>query len=151
MNRRLFLFKGAAFAAGAALLARAQTALAAAWPSGAFDRDDTAAAIKELFGAEKYAEDAGIEFRAPEIAENGAVVPLQVRYKGPAKAVAIFVEENPKPLAAAFELGEKGAANVGVRIKMGHSSLVHAVVQKPGGELLGTVKEVKVTIGGCGG
>lgn len=151
MNRRLFLTKSAALAAGAAVFAWTKTAFAKAWPTGAFDSEEVGASMKELFGADSYAESAGITFKAPEIAENGNVVPLSVQYDGAAKGVAVFVEQNPRPLAASFELGSKAATNVGMRIKMGESSMVHAVVQTAEGKLIGTAKEVKVTIGGCGG
>ncbi len=117
----------------------------------AFAKKDMNEAMRELFGSDGYTEDSSIQFKAPEIAENGAVVPLSASYKGAAQQIAFFVEQNPQPLAAMFTLGAAGSAKVSTRIKMGKSSIVHAVLQTAEGQLIGTAKEVKVTIGGCGG
>ena len=148
MKRRNFLQ-----AAGIAALAGALSALsraAFAWPAAAFRAEKSDAAVAELFGAQAEESDA-VRFKAPEIAENGAVVPVTVQYDGPAKTIAILVEENPQPLAAAFQISPKALANVSTRIKMGKSSRVSALVQTADGKLLAAAREVKVTIGGCGG
>ena len=92
-----------------------------------------------------------MNLKAPDIAENGAVVPVTVS-SGIAnvESIAIIVDDNPSPLTAVFELGADAIADVSTRIKMGKTSTVLAVV-KADGKLYGTQTEVKVTIGGCGG
>lgn len=146
MKRRTLLQVGAALALCASPL---RQVLAAVRP--VFQEKNLNKAMQELLGGDAYEESAAVQFKAPEIAENGAVVPLTASYKGDAKQIAFFVEENPQPLAAVFALGAGSVANVSTRIKMGKSSIVHAVVQTADGKLLGVAKDVKVTIGGCGG
>ena len=121
-----------------------------AWPAAAFKAKKIDAAAAELFGAQPAESDA-VKFKAPEIAENGAVVPVTVQYDGAAKTIAVLVEQNPQPLAAAFQISPKSPAHVSTRIKMGESSRVSAMVQTADGQLLSASREVKVTIGGCGG
>ena len=87
----------------------------------------------------------------PDIAENGAVVPVTVSTDmADVESISVVVDNNPTPLAASFEMSSRTPPSVSVRIKMGQSSNVQAVV-KAGGKLYSTSKEVKVTIGGCGG
>ncbi|MBF0424294.1 MAG: thiosulfate oxidation carrier protein SoxY [Magnetococcales bacterium] len=95
---------------------------------------------------------------APEIAENGAMVPIRVTVDHPmlpehfVESVAVFVAKNPTPLAAQYRLTPgAGKAEVSLRIKMGETSMVYAIARTNRGELLEGSKEVKVTIGGCGG
>ena len=146
MKRRNFL-QFAVLAGALSTLARS----AFAWPAAAFKAEEPKGALSELFGgAEPTASDA-VNFKAPEIAENGAVVPVTVQYDGSAKIIAVLVEENPQPLAAAFQISPKALAHVSTRIKMGTSSNVTALVQTADGKLLSATREVKVTIGGCGG
>ena len=92
-----------------------------------------------------------VELKAPEIAENGAVVPVEVSSGVPAIATAIFVENNPRPLAFHMQLEKSALLPVASRIKMRESSHVLALVQTADGKLHAGRKEVKVTIGGCGG
>ena len=88
---------------------------------------------------------------APDIAENGAVVPVGAVSKLPNTTdIMIIVEKNPSPLAAAFTIPAGTNADVQTRIKMGQSSNVIAVV-KADGKLYSATKETKVTLGGCGG
>ena len=92
-----------------------------------------------------------IAIKAPDIAENGAVVPIAVASKIPGtQSIAILVEKNPSALSAQFDIPAGTEANVGTRVKMGQSSNVHAVV-KANGKYYVATKEVKVTLGGCGG
>jgi len=89
--------------------------------------------------------------KIPDIAENGAVVPVTVSTDlADVESISVVVDNNPTPLAASFDLNPKMVPVVSVRIKMGQSSNVRAIV-KAGGNLYSTSKEVKVTIGGCGG
>lgn len=148
MHRRLFL-KAAALLA--AVYTLPQKALALARPDKAFTSDKLQDVLTQLYGTAEYTPSEAFNFKAPEIAENGAVVPLDISVDAAVKNVAVLVEENPAPLAAYFELSPQSVSRVATRIKMGASSMVHAVAQTADGKLIGTAKEVKVTIGGCGG
>lgn len=102
-------------------------------------------------GTAKPAESADITITAPDIAENGAVVPVGVASKIPkTEQVAILVEKNPNMVAATFTFGENTLPDLQTRIKMGQTSDVLAVV-KADGKFYMARKEVKVTLGGCGG
>jgi len=153
-KRRVFL-KGslAASAVGAALgvgLLKPQEVLAA-WAKDAFESKEKDAAMKALLGDAATTESADIEIKAPDIAENGAVVPVTVTAKMEGvESISVFAVNNPSPLIAHFVLGEGAKGFVSTRIKMGKTGDVVGVV-KAGGKLLSAKKEVKVTIGGCGG
>jgi len=154
MKRRLFL-KGTfattamGLAVGSGLLT--PKAVLAAWPKSAFEAKDAASVVTELFG--KATTDASdmISVKAPDIAENGAVVPVKVNTKmANVESISLLVEQNGTPLVAQFNLGSKTEAYVSTRIKMGKTSDVIAIV-KANGKLYSARKNVKVTIGGCGG
>lgn len=122
----------------------------AAWNKAAFDAKKMDAALAAL-GAGSPAESAEVQLTAPDIAENGAVVPVGVVSNLPnTEEVAILVEKNPNMLAARFMLPAGTEAAVQTRIKMGQTSDVYAVV-KAGGKFYMAKKEIKVTLGGCGG
>ncbi|KPK61354.1 MAG: thiosulfate oxidation carrier protein SoxY [Gammaproteobacteria bacterium SG8_31] len=146
LTRRVFI-RGAA--AAAALLALPRALLA--WPEKAFEaksQDDT---LNALFGTTETTESSAVVLSAPDIAENGAVVPVSVSSTlENVESISIIVEQNPSPLAASFDLGPNAVADVSTRLKMGKTSNVMAVV-KADGKLHTASKEVKVTIGGCGG
>ena len=147
-SRRKLLF---GLLAGAATIALAPLKAFAARPQSAFDAKSQADTLKQTFGQETAADSSDITIKAPDIAENGAVVPITVNFKlANAEMVAIVVEKNPSPLAAGFALTASSGGLVSTRIKMGKTSMVHAVV-KADGKVLKASKEVKVTIGGCGG
>lgn len=124
--------------------------LFAARADKAFDATTTEEAIAELLGGVPTASDQ-IHMKIPDIAENGAVVPVTVSTDlADVESISVVVDNNPTPLAASFDMSPKMVPKVSVRIKMGQSSNVRAIV-KAGGNLYSTSKEVKVTIGGCGG
>ncbi len=154
MKRRIFL-KGslAASALGVAVGAGLLTPreVLAAWNETAMTAKKTPEALNALFGTDKTDESAEIKIKAPDIAENGAVVPITVS-TGMAgiTTISILAENNPVPMVATFDLGEDAEGFVSTRIKMGKSGDVIAVV-KAGDKLLSARKPVKVTIGGCGG
>ena len=105
--------------------------------------------LKSL-GAAGAAESKDIVITAPDIAENGAVVPVAVTSRIPnTQSISIIAEKNPFPLAATFDVANGGEPYAYVRIKMGETSNVRAVV-KADGKFYTAVKEVKVTVGGCG-
>ena len=154
MKRRSFL-KGTlagsavAVAVGAGLLNPRN--VLAAWPESAFEAKSVQDAMSNLFGTADNKASGDIKIKAPDIAENGAVVPVTVSTKmSGVSAIAIIAEKNGTPLAANFELASNAKGDVSTRIKMGKTMDVIAVV-KAGGALHTARKNVKVTIGGCGG
>lgn len=147
-GRRLFL-KGVL--ALSALTAIPRALLAMAWPADAFGSTAAGDAMSQLFGNEQPTPSDAITLGAPEIAENGAVVPISIETTLPGvQSISVIVDKNPRPLAITFDLFPDTKANVACRIKMGETSPVRAVVKTADG-LFSTEKEVKVTIGGCGG
>ncbi|PTD96058.1 thiosulfate oxidation carrier protein SoxY [Pseudothauera lacus] len=122
----------------------------AAWNKDAFDAKTMDAALAAI-GAGKPADSADVQITAPDIAENGAVVPVGVVSNiANTEYVAIMIEKNPAMLAASFTIPAGTLADVQTRVKMGQTSDVFAVV-KAGGKFYVAKKEVKVTLGGCGG
>lgn len=121
-----------------------------AYPKTAFQSNDATAAMTEALGMSDYTDSGDIEIKAPEIAENGAVVPVQVTSSiSNIESISIVIGNNPTPLIASFKMyGSEGF--VSTRVKMAKTSDVLAVV-KAGGKLHAAKQEVKVTIGGCGG
>jgi sulfur-oxidizing protein SoxY len=154
-SKRRTLLKGtlAAGAVGVAASAGllAPRAVLAAWPKSAFAATGVEASLTELYGSDAASDSSSIKLQAPDIAENGAVVPVTVDSSiANAESISIFVAKNPQPLTSSYALGSGTAAYISTRIKMGKTSDVVAVV-KAGGKLYSAKKEVKVTIGGCGG
>jgi len=151
-NRRDFIkLTGVLGLMAAAGLISVEEALAQqSWNKAAFEAKNLSDVVKALGGA-GTAPSNDIAIIAPDIAENGAVVPVGVASKIPnTQAVYILVEKNPNALAAGFMIPAGTEPNVATRIKMGQTSNVHAVV-KAGDKFYVATKEVKVTIGGCGG
>jgi len=120
------------------------------WNQAAFAGKTLKDALAAL-GAQGAATSDAIVIKAPEIAENGAVVPVGVESKLPGtQSIALLVEKNPLPLAASFDLPAGTEPSVTTRVKMGESSDVYVLV-KADGKYYFAKKEVKITIGGCGG
>jgi sulfur-oxidizing protein SoxY len=120
------------------------------YPEEAFKQKSSDDAIKLLYGKSAEKSDK-IKLDAPEIAENGAVVPIAVSSTLPdVTAIAFLVAENPNALVAAYKIPAGTMPSVANRIKMARTSNVIVVVEA-GGKLYSTSKEVKVTVGGCGG
>jgi sulfur-oxidizing protein SoxY len=153
MNRRTMLKTSIAASAvtvavSAGLLAPGQ--VLAAYPKAAFAAKDSAAALSAALGAGEYSESSDIKIKAPDIAENGSVVPVTVSSNiASVESISILSEANASPLIASFSL-VSAEPYISTRIKMGKTGNVVAVV-KAGGKLYAAKKEVKVTIGGCGG
>jgi sulfur-oxidizing protein SoxY len=123
----------------------------AAYNKTAFDAKTLAEALKAL-GAGAPVESKDVTITGPDIAENGAVVPLGAStVLAGVKQILILVEKNPSALVAVFNLTESVEANFATRSKMGQSSDVYAVAIMADGKVLYAKKEVKVTLGGCGG
>lgn len=154
-NTRRNVLKGAG-AAGAVTVAMAAGLLkpgavfAADWNKAAFDAKDLNSALAGVGGGGAAAS-GDIVVKAPDIAENGAVVPVEVESKiAGTESIILIGEKNGFPLLADFKLSNGAVGYVSTRIKLGATSNVTAVV-KAGGKVYKASKEVKVTIGGCGG
>ncbi len=125
-------------------------ALAATWNKDAFAAKSAADAQKVL-GSSGAVPNPGIVIEAPQIAENGAVVPIEVSSSIPGTtSIAVLIEKNQFPLAAKFDFADGALPFVKVNVKMGETSDVR-VIATAGGKHFVATKEVKVTIGGCGG
>jgi sulfur-oxidizing protein SoxY len=159
LTRRITL-SGAAATTLAALLAPgfkaalADTAIpmadASAYPAAAFGQKTPDAAIKALFNMTATAS-SQISFDAPDIAENGAVVPVSISTTLPGvTAMAVLAVNNPGTLAAAYQFPAGTNPAISSRIKLAKTTDVVALVQA-GGKLYSVSKNVKVTLGGCGG
>ncbi|WP_292656659.1 thiosulfate oxidation carrier protein SoxY [Nitratifractor sp.] len=160
MQRRKFLGLGAgifAVAATAPSMLMAENyrkALPKVWKiannekSKGEDMSGVNAAIKAIFGTDKV-EEGKIKLKAPDIAENGAVVPVSFKAEG-AKKIALMQTADPETVVAIFDVPERGIPNYSVRIKMQQTGHV-VVVAEVDGKLYKAEKVVKVTVGGCGG
>ncbi|MBL8388449.1 MAG: thiosulfate oxidation carrier protein SoxY [Hydrogenophaga sp.] len=148
-NRRETLKQGAVVAGLLASAGFPQFALA--YNNAAFQAKSTQDAVKALGGG-ALAESKDVSIGGPDIAENGAVVPLKAgtTLTG-VKQLLVLVEKNPAALVAAFGVSDAVEANFSVRAKMGQSSDVYAVAIMNDGKAFYAKKEVKVTLGGCGG
>ena len=125
--------------------------LAQAFEKSAFDAKNMAEVFKAL-GLPMPTESKDVTLTAPDIAENGAVVPMTVQTSlSGAKKLLLLVEKNPSPLIAQFNVNPSVDANFQTRAKMSQSCDVYAVAVMDDGKTLFTKKEVKVTLGGCGG
>ena len=154
ISRRLIL-QGAGLVAlvglgNAPFLARAFAAANDKYPEEAFKQKNDTDAIKSLYGKTAEASDK-IKLDAPEIAENGAVVPVSVTTAlAGVTSIAFLVSENPVALVASYKIPAGTVPSIANRIKMAKTSNVVVVVEA-GGKLYSASKEVKVTVGGCGG
>jgi sulfur-oxidizing protein SoxY len=128
-------------------------ALAAAndkYPEDAFKQKSEADAIKSLYGKTAEPSDK-VKLDAPEIAENGSVVPISLSTTlADVTSISFLVSENPNALAASYKIPAGTVPSVANRLKMAKTSNVIAIVEA-GGKLYSATKEVKVTVGGCGG
>jgi sulfur-oxidizing protein SoxY len=152
LTRRLIL-QGAGSVALVGLGFGTVPAFAAAndkYPEDAFKQKTDAEAIKSLYGKTAEASDK-IKLDAPEIAENGAVVPIAVTTTlTDVTSISFFASENPNALAATYVIPAGTVPAVANRLKMAKTCNVTAIVES-GGKLYSATKEVKVTVGGCGG
>ena len=150
MQRRLLLKSLLGFTTMAAAMTAMPRLAMAKW-SKAFDNGTVDGALTDLYGSAELTADDAIKLKVPEIAENGSVVPVTVKSKmANVTNISIFADKNPQPLAASFTLPEGTAAEVSIRIRLGETQVVKAVVEADG-KLYTKQQEVKVTIGGCGG
>lgn len=154
LTRRTALTRSAQVAlllGGLGVLPIAVPAALAAYPAAAFEAKTIAELMKAL-GAGAPVESKDVTVTAPDIAENGAVVPVGASTTLPGvKRLLLLVEKNPGVLSAAFDVNEFVEPAFTTRVKMGQSSNVIAVALMTDGRVLYAQKEVKVTLGGCGG
>jgi sulfur-oxidizing protein SoxY len=130
---------------------RPEDALASEWNKAAFETNNMDATLKALGGSTPAQSKDIAFFQTPDIAENGAVVPIGITSNIPkTESIAILVEKNPNMLAAVFDVPAGTDPSLSTRIKMGQSSNVYALV-KADGKYYVASKEIKVTLGGCGG
>ena len=126
-------------------------AQAQAWNKAAFDTKSLGDTMKALGGGEPAQSKDIVFFQTPDIAENGAVVPVGITSNIPkTESIAILIEKNPNMLAAVFDIPAGTDPTITTRVKMGQTSNVYALV-KADGKYYVAAKEVKVTLGGCGG
>lgn len=153
-NRREVLSRSAAVASlllASGVLAPQARAAGPAWGTGAFQKKNLADVVKALgYGAPVESKD--VTLTAPDIAENGAVVPLAAATTlADVKQMLFLVDKNPSVLVALFNVTPDIEASFSVRAKMGQSSNVIAVAVTNDNKVFFAQKEVKVTLGGCGG
>jgi sulfur-oxidizing protein SoxY len=140
-----------AAALSAGLLTPTRVLAAEEWNKAAFDAKDVAGALKGI-GAANAADSKDIVLKAPDIAENGAVVPIEVVSNIPnSVSIAVLSLKNPLPLAASFDFANGAMPEMQVRVRLAETTMVKAVVKTADGKFYTAQKEVKVTVGGCGG
>jgi sulfur-oxidizing protein SoxY len=154
MKRRTLL-KGSLTASVASIAAAAglltPNMVLAAWPKTAFEAKGVDSAVESLVGSKDMTSSGDISITAPPIAENGAVVNIAVSSTlKNVESISILVEKNAQPLTSSFNMAPVTEPFVKTRVKVAKTSQIIAVV-KSGGKLYSAGREVKVTIGGCGG
>ena len=150
-TRREMLARSASVAAALAGLGLLPQGAQAAWSQAAFEAKNMGDLMKAL-GSSGPAESKDVTITGPDIAENGAVVPVGAATTlAGVKRILLLVEKNPSMLAALFEVTDAVEPNISTRVKMGQSSNVIAVVITADNKVLFAQKEIKVTLGGCGG
>ncbi|MGE5171527.1 MAG: thiosulfate oxidation carrier protein SoxY [Rudaea sp.] len=121
------------------------------WNKAAFSTHSMDETMKALGGGSPAQSHDVVFFSTPDIAENGAVVPIGITSKLPkTESIAILIEKNPNMLAAVFDIPPGTEPSISTRVKMGQTSNVYALV-KADGKYFVAAKEIKVTLGGCGG
>ena len=150
-TRREIIARSAAVAAALAAAAMLPAWAQAAWNKAAFEAKNVDDVLKAL-GVAKPVESKDVTLTAPDIAENGAVVPIAASTALPnVKQIVFMIEKNPTTLAGSFEFTDAVESSVATRVKMAQTSNVIAVAMLGDGRALFAKKEVKVTLGGCGG
>ncbi len=151
ISRRKFMKSITSGAAYLTVLASFPKMVWAGWNKAAFESDSYESALATRYPGMPVEDSTAVTLKAPEIAENGSVVSVQVKTKLPdVKSISLFVKNNPTALSASFNIGEGMKPDVKVRIRFGETSELVAIVEA-GGKLHRVQQLVKVTIGGCGG
>jgi len=151
VSRRKFFINLGKSAGYLALIASLPQIAWAKWNKKAFAATNLDVAIKEKFGTLAIVDSNEVKLKAPAIAENGAVVPIKVKTDlANVKSISLLVKDNPYPLVTTLHIGPGSLADIQIRIRMGKTSEVIALVEADG-KLHRAKQLVKVTIGGCGG
>ena len=149
-ERRRLLSHSAAIAAALAGIGLLPAAAQATWNRAAFEARSLADAVKALGGSAPVASKE-LSLGGPDIAENGAVVPISIASTLPGiRRLLVLVEKNPNLLSAVFELSDAVETDFKLNIKMAQTSNVHLVAMLGDGRVLYTTREIKITIGACG-
>ena len=149
LNKRKFI-KHTLSLLTATILANAAKVFAA-WPQELFDEKNSDSAINSLVSNGNIKESEEISIKAPDIAENGGVVPVTVSTDlEKVKNISIFVENNPSPLTSSFNFNDQLTPYISTRVKMAKTSNIIAIVTTEEGNFRAS-RNIKVTIGGCGG
>lgn len=155
-SRRAVLLGAAGTAAAVAMprfgfaASTAAAPKASLWPAKAFKATTPDAALKALFGSSSTTSSDQVKMEAPDIAENGAVVPITLdANEGKVTRSALLAVKNPYSLACAYDIPEGTDTAIASRLKLAKTTQVIGVVES-GGKLFSTSKQVKVTLGGCG-
>lgn len=123
----------------------------AAWPRTVFDAKTPKDLMDAMFKGAKIESSSSISLLAPELAENGGIVPITVEANLPnVETITILAEENPRALTSTYTLGKRVTGPISVRVKLAKTQNVTAVVQA-GGKTYSATKKVTVSVGGCGG
>ena len=150
MNRRNFLGLSVGVAAATMIPSSLSATDFRATKPAAFTAHKVDDAIKALFGTSIVEKSKKVKLKAPDIAENGAVIPVTASTKMNARTIAVFQDANPEATVAVFTVPANGIPSYSMRIKMAKTGTV-TVVADVDGKLYSSSKVVKVTIGGCGG
>jgi len=151
MERRKFIGLGVSAVALAAIQTVSKADLLKDH-SKAFNDTTTDSALKDLYGTSTVAKNDKVGLKVPDIAENGAAVPITVSTTIPnVKTMSVLIDGNPRPLAVAWEVPEGTLPKFSTRIKMRKTGKVILVVEDTNGKVYSMTKSVKVTVGGCGG
>lgn len=149
-NKRNFLFQVTSIAALSMLGSISR--VFAEWQESLFTHKELNEVFNSLTNNATPAESENIHIKAPEIAENGAVVPITVDASiQDVTSISIIVDNNPSPLTSSFEIDPQLEAYVATRVKMAKSSNIIALIKTKNNEFFTASKSIKVTIGGCGG
>ena len=149
LNKRIFVKHLIALFAAIASISIGK--VLANWPSELFLGKNNIKVIKGITGNSSMSESELISIKAPEIAENGAVVPVTVSTElSNVKNISLLVENNPSPLVSSIEINDQLSSYVSTRVKMAKTSNIIAIVSTNDGYFSAT-RNIKVTIGGCGG
>jgi len=151
MKRRKFIGLGISAVAVAAMQTISKADLLKELPKAFADKKANSA-LKDLYGSSTLNKSDKVKLKVPDIAENGGAVPITVSTTIPnPKTMSVFIEGNPRPLAVAWEIQEGTLPEFSTRVKMRKTSKVILVVEDTNGKIYSTTKQVKVTVGGCGG
>ncbi len=153
VDRRRFIkaVAGTASLAAVGITGFAPTAAQAAWPKAAFDAKTSKDVIDTMFKGVPVEKSDAVTILAPELAENGGVVPISVSTTlKNVESITVLAEENPRALTSTHKLGKRAAGSVSVRVKLAKTQIVTAIVMAQG-KAYSATRRITVSVGGCGG